>query len=130
MSDRDTRGEDGMSNRGERGEDGMSDRGERGEGCVNKKGRGRRVARRMKAAEAVARMQEAAEADGKRLRAVRYQSCALEDPVYLHPNSAVLHAAPQYVVYTEVVSSGKRPYMSWVTQVTSAMGGPEVRCHG
>ena len=57
------------------------------------------------------RTQSAAQG-GKRPRAVRYRSCALDEEVFLHPNSALHAVSPDLVVYTELVRTAKRPYMA------------------
>ncbi|XP_072983257.1 ATP-dependent RNA helicase DEAH13 isoform X1 [Typha latifolia] len=51
-------------------------------------------------------------------RAVRYQSCAHKDTVYLHRWSSVSQTAPDYLVYSELLHT-KRPYMHGVTSVKS-----------
>lgn len=78
----------------------------------------RSVARRVRSTDIQSGPQDRAEPEGRRLRALRYQACALEDHVYLHPNSVLARTAPEYVVYSEAVSTGKRPYMSTVTEVS------------
>ncbi|CAD7700877.1 unnamed protein product [Ostreobium quekettii] len=72
-----------------------------------------RVARRVRSVEYLKRLRE----EGRAVRAVRYQSCGVEDLIYMHPRSMLRHRVPEFVVYTEVLSSKKRPYMSWVTAV-------------
>lgn len=37
---------------------------------------------------------------------------ALEEQVYMHPNSAMAKAAPDLVVYMQIVRTEKRPYMT------------------
>ena len=55
---------------------------------------------------------------GKRSRAVRYAAAAgLDEDVFLHPNSALHSTAPEFVVYTELIRTAKRPYMA------GALGG-------
>ena len=49
---------------------------------------------------------------GHKQRAVRYRSCALDEEVYLHPNSGLHSTAPEWVVYTDLVRTSKRPYMA------------------
>lgn len=49
--------------------------------------------------------------------AVRYSPCALAEEVYLHPRSTLHKAAPEYVVYLQIVRTAKRPYMAGVTAV-------------
>jgi len=50
-------------------------------------------------------------------RAVRYRSCALDEDVFLHPNSGLHSIAPDFVAYTELVRTVKRPYMAGVTAI-------------
>ncbi|WVZ61730.1 hypothetical protein U9M48_011558 [Paspalum notatum var. saurae] len=54
--------------------------------------------------------------DARKVRAVRYQSCALSDTIYLHRASSVAQIAPDFVVYSELVNKN-RPYMHGVTKV-------------
>jgi ATP-dependent RNA helicase DHX37/DHR1 len=51
-------------------------------------------------------------------RAIRYRA-ALSDGghVFLHPTSALHAGAPEWVVYTELLQSGARPYMMGTTAV-------------
>ncbi|KAK9814452.1 hypothetical protein WJX72_006123 [[Myrmecia] bisecta] len=71
------------------------------------------VARRVRSTEHVASAAE--KAGGK--RAVRYRTCTLEEDVFLHPNSGVHRAAPQFAVYTQLVRTEKRPYMAGLTEI-------------
>ena len=66
------------------------------------------VARRVRAAKAVAQQ---GELTGKK-RAVRYRCAMLDEDVYLHPHSALHATAPDFVTYTQIVRSAKRPYMA------------------
>ncbi|CAL8464255.1 g3790 [Coccomyxa elongata] len=52
-----------------------------------------------------------------RARAVRYTPHALDEQVYMHPQSALAKAAPEFVAYTQIVRTAKRPYMTGVTEV-------------
>ncbi|XP_078431086.1 RNA helicase family protein [Wolffia australiana] len=54
----------------------------------------------------------------RRAKATRYQSCALSETVFLHPSSSVSHTPPDFLVYTEMLST-KRPYLHGVTAVKS-----------
>lgn len=50
---------------------------------------------------------------GKRGRAVRYRTCAgVDEEIFLHPSSALHSTAPEFVCYTELVRTAKRPYMA------------------
>lgn len=69
---------------------------------------GVQVARRVRAHEQVG---EGEQATGKR-RAVRYQTCSRDDYVFLHPRSSLHSTAPEFVVYTQLISTAKRPYMA------------------
>ncbi|KAG2661399.1 ATP-dependent RNA helicase DEAH13-like [Panicum virgatum] len=54
--------------------------------------------------------------DDQKVRAVRYQSCALNDTIYLHRSSSVAQVAPELVVYSELLNT-KRLYMHGVTSI-------------
>ncbi|KAF0932563.1 hypothetical protein E2562_010443, partial [Oryza meyeriana var. granulata] len=54
--------------------------------------------------------------DDKKVQAVHYQSCALNDTIYLHRSSSVAQIAPEFVVYSELLHT-KRSYMHGVTSV-------------
>ncbi|KAL6911457.1 hypothetical protein ACP4OV_000262 [Aristida adscensionis] len=54
--------------------------------------------------------------DDRKIRAIRYQSCALNDIIYLHRSSSVAQIAPELVVYSELLNT-KRSYMHGVTTV-------------
>ncbi|KAG8072304.1 hypothetical protein GUJ93_ZPchr0006g40855 [Zizania palustris] len=54
--------------------------------------------------------------DDQKVRAVHYQSCALNDTIYLHRSSSVAQIAPDFVVYSELLHT-KRSYMHGVTSV-------------
>ena len=54
--------------------------------------------------------------EDRKVRAVRYQSCALDDTIYLHRSSSVTQVAPELVVYSELLNT-KRLYMHGVTTV-------------
>ncbi len=44
---------------------------------------------------------------------MRYRSSSsLEEDIFLHPNSALHRAAPEFVAYSELVRTAKRPYMA------------------
>lgn len=77
-------------------------------------GWGDQVARRVRSLEHV----QGQGGSGKKGRAVRYRSCAiLDEDIFLHPNSALHKSAPDFVVYTEIVRTVKRPYMAGLTAV-------------
>lgn len=79
-------------------------------------GWGDHVARRVRSLEHV----QGHHSTGKRnKRAVRYKSCtaSLEEDIFLHPNSALHSSFPDFVVYSEVVRTVKRPYMAGLTAV-------------
>ena len=65
-----------------------------------------------------AHVAEAAETGGKR-KAIRYQCACLDEFVYLHPQSALYSAAPEFVVYSQLFRSTKRPYMTGKTHSKS-----------
>ncbi|KAL6601609.1 hypothetical protein ACP70R_044829 [Stipagrostis hirtigluma subsp. patula] len=54
--------------------------------------------------------------DDRKVRAFRYQSCALNNTIYLHQSSSVAQIAPEFVVYSELLDT-KRLYMHGVTTV-------------
>ena len=45
--------------------------------------------------------------DVRKFQAVRYQSCALSDTIYLHKFSSVAEIAPDFVVYSELISKNR-----------------------
>eukprot|EP00249_Psilotum_nudum_P022320 c28469_g1_i1 orf=694-4590(-) len=69
------------------------------------------VARKVSLQETVRRKE-----GGKCHKAVRYQACAVEEPVFLHPSSVLAKFAPEFVVYTELIQTSKL-YMRGVTLV-------------
>jgi ATP-dependent RNA helicase DHX37/DHR1 len=79
-------------------------------------GWGDHVARRVRSLEHV----QGHHSTGKRnKRAVRYKSCtaSLQEDIFLHPNSALHSSFPDFVVYSEIVRTVKRPYMAGLTAV-------------
>lgn len=54
--------------------------------------------------------------EDRKVRATRYQSCALNDTIYLHRSSSVAQIPPEFVVYSELLNT-KRSYMHGVTSV-------------
>ncbi|EMS49988.1 putative ATP-dependent RNA helicase kurz [Triticum urartu] len=54
--------------------------------------------------------------EDRKVRAARYQSCALNDMIYLNRSSSVAQIPPDYVVYSELLNT-KRSYMYGVTSV-------------
>jgi ATP-dependent RNA helicase DHX37/DHR1 len=54
--------------------------------------------------------------EDRKVRAARYQSCILDDTIYLHRASSVTQIPPEYVVYSELLNT-KRSYMHGVTSV-------------
>jgi ATP-dependent RNA helicase DHX37/DHR1 len=74
-----------------------------------------RVARRAKASEQAAAHtaaeNEAGGAGGVLTKATRYRPAMLDAPVFLHPSSTLYRAAPDYVVYTDLLQTAKRPYL-------------------
>ncbi|XP_024192855.1 ATP-dependent RNA helicase DEAH13 isoform X2 [Rosa chinensis] len=52
----------------------------------------------------------------RKVHAVRYQACMVEETVFLHRWSSVSNAAPEFLVYTELIQT-RRPYMHGVTSV-------------
>jgi len=66
------------------------------------------VARRVRGADHVAKGME----PGGKKRAVRYQCGLGQEEVFLHPHSALYKAAPEFVIYSQLIRSAKRPYMA------------------
>lgn len=66
------------------------------------------VARRVRSVDHVSKTSE----PGGKRKAVRYQCACLEEHVYLHPQSSLYSAAPEFVTYTALIRSTKRPYMT------------------
>ncbi|KAF7078834.1 hypothetical protein CFC21_083196 [Triticum aestivum] len=54
--------------------------------------------------------------EDRKVRAGRYQSCILNDTIYLHRSSSVAQTPPEFVVYSELLNT-KRLYMHGVTSV-------------
>ncbi|VAI56929.1 unnamed protein product [Triticum turgidum subsp. durum] len=54
--------------------------------------------------------------EDRKVRAGRYQSCILDDTIYLHRSSSVAQTPPEFVVYSELLNT-KRSYMHGVTSV-------------
>uniref|UniRef100_A0ACD5Z3I8 Uncharacterized protein n=1 Tax=Avena sativa TaxID=4498 RepID=A0ACD5Z3I8_AVESA len=54
--------------------------------------------------------------EDRKVRAARYQSCILDDTIYLHRASSVAQIPPEFVVYSELLNT-KRSYMHGVTSV-------------
>ncbi|KAE8807864.1 putative ATP-dependent RNA helicase kurz [Hordeum vulgare] len=54
--------------------------------------------------------------EDRKVRAGRYQSCNLDDTIYLHRSSSVAQTPPEFVVYSELLNT-KRPYIHGVTSV-------------
>jgi ATP-dependent RNA helicase DHX37/DHR1 len=81
------------------------------------------VARRVRSIDHINKKKSTGTADREnnnngRMRAIRYRSAILEDEdIYLHPNSNLSSTAPEYVVYTELIRTTKRPYMAGVTAI-------------
>ena len=69
------------------------------------------VARRMRSASELADQRADASAKAGR-RAVRYRAVGIQGDVFLHPLSALHRAVPEYVVYSQVLRTEKRPYMA------------------
>jgi len=80
-------------------------------------GWGDHVARRVRSLEHVQGHHHSTGKSNK--RAVRYKSCtaSLEEDIFLHPNSALHSSFPDFVVYSEIVRTVKRPYMAGLTAV-------------
>ena len=66
------------------------------------------VARRVRSTDHIAKLSE----KESKKRAVRYQCACLDEDVYLHPQSSLYTAAPELVIYTQLIQSTQRPYMT------------------
>jgi len=73
---------------------------------------GMQVARRVSGAHHGARSTNPG-SEGKK-RAVRYQCGLQEEEVFLHPHSQLYKAAPEFVIYSQLIRSTKRPYMAGI----------------
>jgi hypothetical protein len=71
---------------------------------------GMQVARRVRGADHVAKSTDPG--SGGKKRAVRYQCGLQPEEVFLHPHSALYKTAPDFVVYSHLIRSTKRPYMA------------------
>ncbi|KAL2556665.1 RNA helicase family protein [Forsythia ovata] len=71
-----------------------------------------RVAKRIKGASGLL-----SEADRK-VNAVRYQACMVDETVFLHRRSSVSKSPPEFLVYSELLHT-KRPYIHGATSVKS-----------
>jgi len=56
-------------------------------------------------------------ASSKQSKAVRYGSNCLDEDVFLHPNSSLHSTLPEWLVYSEVIRTTNRPYMTGVTAI-------------
>ena len=85
-----------------------------------------RVARRAKANEQAAAATTDPDGDGDggdanfKTKATRYRPAMLDAPVFLHPSSTLHRTAPDYVVYTDLLQTAKRPYLMGATSVDAA----------
>ena len=43
--------------------------------------------------------------EDQKVRAARYQSCILDDTIYLHRSSSVAQIPPEFVVYSELLNT-------------------------
>jgi ATP-dependent RNA helicase DHX37/DHR1 len=76
-------------------------------------GWGDRIAKRVRSLDYLAKKRE----QGSKTRAVRYETIAVEEDVFLHPNSSLYTASPEWVVYSDVIRTDKRAYMVGLTSI-------------
>ncbi|KAI8103074.1 hypothetical protein M9434_005859 [Picochlorum sp. BPE23] len=72
-----------------------------------------RVAKRVRSSQYLKKKMEA----GSRTRAVRYESIALDEDVFLHPNSSLHSTSPEWIVYSDIIKTEKRAYMVGLTAI-------------
>lgn len=85
-------------------------------------GWGDHVSRRVRSAEYLAKKRR----EGSRTRAVRYESTVIDEDVFLHPSSALHSRSPEWLVYSDIISTEKRPYMVGLTSIEPAWIQPSV----
>ena len=85
-------------------------------------GWGDHVSRRVRSTEYLAKKRR----EGSRTRAVRYESTVVEEDVFLHPSSALHSRSPEWLVYSDIISTEKRPYMVGLTSIEPAWIQPSV----
>ena len=76
-------------------------------------GWGDRIAKRVRSLDYLAKKRE----QGSKTRAVRYETIAVEEDVFLHPNSSLYAASPEWVVYSDIIRTEKRAYMVGLTSI-------------
>jgi len=77
-----------------------------------------RIARRAKQQEIEQAMRHAEDkGQGKQTKATRYVPALLDVPVFLHPTSSLHRSTPDYVVYTDLLQTEKRPYIVGATAI-------------
>ena len=77
-----------------------------------------RIARRAKQKEMEQHMRNAEDkGEGKQSKATRYVPALLDVPVFLHPTSSLHRTSPDYVVYTDLLQTEKRPYVVGATAI-------------
>lgn len=72
-----------------------------------------RIAKRVRSSQYLKKKMEA----GSRTRAVRYESIALDEDVFLHPNSSLHSTSPEWIVYSDIIKTEKRAYMVGLTAI-------------
>ena len=76
-------------------------------------GWGDHVSRRVRSSDYLAKKRR----EGSRTRAVRYETTAVDEDVFLHPSSALHSRSPEWLVYSDVVRTEKRAYMVGLTSI-------------
>ncbi|EPS69548.1 hypothetical protein M569_05217, partial [Genlisea aurea] len=55
--------------------------------------------------------------DRKMMRSVKYEALTVKEPVFLHRRSSLSRTPPEYLVYSELLQSERRPYLHGATAV-------------
>ena len=79
-------------------------------------GWGDHISRRVRSAEYLAKKR----LEGSRTRAVRYETPAVDEDVFLHPASALHSRCPEWLVYSDIIRTEKRAYMVGLTSIDPA----------
>ena len=87
-----------------------------------------RVARRVRASDAAIPGDDLdASSRSSGSKATRYLPALLDRSVYLHPSSSLGKAAPEYVLYADLIQTEKRPYLAGATAIDAAWLATDAR---
>ena len=87
-----------------------------------------RVARRVRASDAAIPGDDLdASSRSSGSKATRYLPALLDRSVYLHPSSSLGKAAPEYVLYADLIQTEKRPYLAGATSIDAAWLATDAR---